>query len=419
MFSSTSLLVTIALALSVAANPILFNQRRAGTPITLKSAKRVNATGTFNLVVRDQARAKNLKAKGANPTLAFKNAGVVGSIPATNQAVDYTVDVQVGNPPTTYTLLVDTGSSNTWVGSSKPYIQTSTSIQTNDQVAVTYGIGDMEGTEFNDKLSLDAGLNVFGQSLGVATSSTGFDDVDGILGLGPNDLTVGTLKPDTKSTIPTVTDNLFSQAVIAANQVAISFEPTTSLSVQNGEITFGGTDSSKFVGSINLAPITKTKPAANFWGIDQAIRFGNTQILKQTAGIVDTGTTLTLIASDAFAQYQQLTGGIPNANTGLLQINATQFSALKSLFFTVNNVDYEFTADAQIWPRALNSAIGGQPDDIFLVVSDLGTPSGEGLDFINGFTFLERFYSVYDTANKKVGLANTPFTRATSNFNSV
>lgn len=93
MFSSTSLLVTIALALSVAANPILFNQRRAGTPITLKSAKRVNATGTFNLVVRDQARAKNLKAKGANPTLAFKNAGVVGSIPATNQAVDYTVDV--------------------------------------------------------------------------------------------------------------------------------------------------------------------------------------------------------------------------------------------------------------------------------------------------------------------------------------
>ncbi|THH26965.1 hypothetical protein EUX98_g7217 [Antrodiella citrinella] len=418
MFPGAILLTTVALALAATANPILYNPRRSGAPITLKSAKRVNATGTFNLVVRDQARAKGLKAKAANPKLAFKQAGIVGSIPATNQAVDYTVEVQIGNPPTTYTLLVDTGSSNTWVGSGQSFIETSTSIQTNDQVAVQYGIGDMQGTEFNDKLSLDAGLNVFGQSIGVAISSSGFDDVDGILGIGPNDLTIGTLSPDTTTAIPTVTDNLFSQAVISQNQVAISFEPTVDLSVQNGEITFGGTDSSKFVGSINLAPLTTTQPAANFWGIDQSIRFGNTQILQTTAGIVDTGTTLTLIASDAFAQYQTLTGGVISS-TGLLQISSAQFSALKSLFFTVNNVDYEFTADAQVWPRALNGAIGGQPDDIFLVVADIGTPSGSGLDFINGFTFLERFYSVFDTANKKVGLANTPFTRATTNFNSV
>ena len=48
--------------------------------------------------------------------------------------------------------------------------------------SVTYGIGSMDGTEFNDKFSLDGGLNVFGQSIGVAIESTGFDDVDGILG---------------------------------------------------------------------------------------------------------------------------------------------------------------------------------------------------------------------------------------------
>lgn len=112
-----------------------------------------------------------------------------------------------------------------------------------------------------------------------------------------------------------VTDNLFSQAVISQNLVAISFEPTTELSVTNGELTFGGTDSSKFVGSINFAwvyrqekhwwlcwvylnrPITKKSPASKFWGIDQAIRFGTTSILSKTAGIVDTGTTLTLIAT--------------------------------------------------------------------------------------------------------------------------
>lgn len=37
------------------------------------------------------------------------------------------------------------------------------------------------------------------------------------------------------------------------------------------------------------------------------------------------------------------------------------------------------------------------------------------MDFIIGYTFLERFYSVYDTTNKRVGLAATSFTKATSN----
>lgn len=73
------------------------------------------------------------------------------------------------------------------------------------------------------------------------------------------------------------------------------------------------------------------------------------------------------------------------------------------------------TPNAQIWPRALNSDIGGSAGNIYLIVGDLGTPSGQGLDFINGLTFLERFYSVYDTANQRVGFATTPFTTSTVN----
>ena len=52
---------------------------------------------------------------------------------------------------------------------------------------------------------------------------------------------------------------------------------------------------------------------------------------------------------------------------------------------------FELSPNAQIWPRALNTAIGGTTDGIYLIVSDLGTPSGQGLDFINGQSFLERF----------------------------
>lgn len=68
-------------------------------------------------------------------------------------------------------------------------------------------------------MSLDSGLTIFGQSIGGATESFGFDGVDGILGyvfqpaydsgiypkhrLGPVGLTQETLTPDASETVPT------------------------------------------------------------------------------------------------------------------------------------------------------------------------------------------------------------------------
>ena len=58
----------------------------------------------------------------------------------------------------------------------------------------------------------------------------------------------------------------------------------------------------------------------------------------------------------------------------------------------------------------LNTAIGGSADGLYLIVGDLGSPSGEGLDFINGYAWLERFYHVYDAGNQAVGFALTEHT---------
>ena len=55
--------------------------------------------------------------------------------------------------------------------------------------------------------------------------------------IGPDDLTEGTVSG--VSTVPTVTDNLFSAGTIPERLVAISFEPTTSEEVTNGELFFG------------------------------------------------------------------------------------------------------------------------------------------------------------------------------------
>ena len=148
------------------------------------------------------------------------------------------------------------------------------------------------------------------------------------------------------------------------------------------------------------------------------------------------GTPLIMIASDAFDSYQKATGAVLDQATGLLTVTSTQYANLKGISvavsgvcillwvgcwqcgiisFLYSQVTFTLTPDAQIVPRNLNTVINGTTGSIYLIVSDIGRKSGSGLDFLLGQTFLERFYSVYDTANSRIGLATTCFTTATTN----
>ena len=51
-----------------------------------------------------------------------------------------------------------------------------------------------------------------------------------------------------------------------------------------------------------------------------------------------TGTTLILIATDAFDGYKEATGATSDSSTGLLRISPTQYSNLQNLVFTTNGV---------------------------------------------------------------------------------
>lgn len=224
-----------------------------------------------------------------------------------------------------------------------------------------------------DTLSLSSSLVIDKQSIGVATNATGFDSVDGILGLGPTDLTAGTVSGESK--VPTVTDNLLAQEKISTEVIGVSYNPATSTSDKNGVLNFGGVDSSKYTGSITYAKITKSKPARNYWGFDQSITYGSSgsAVLDSTAGILDTGTTLVLLATDAFNRYKDLTGATTDSATGLLKISNDQYDKLESLYFKVGKAKFELTSNAQIWPRSLNTVIGGSSDTIYLIVGDVST----------------------------------------------
>ncbi|KAF9347528.1 hypothetical protein BGX26_000994 [Mortierella sp. AD094] len=328
-------------------------------------------------------------------------------VPGTHGAVIYTVDVGVGSPPTQYTLIADTGSSNTWIGANKAYVATSARTETADTFSISYGSGSVSGQEYIDQVNLGGALTIEKQSIGGAKQSKGFDEVDGILGLGPVDLTTGTLSPDSGATIPTVADNAFSSGLIPSNIFGIYIPHSNNPNpVAGGEISLGGEDNSKFTGQITFVPITANSPANTFWGIDATFAYGSTA-LGTTAGIVDTGTTLLLLAHDWLSKITAVTGATEDKASGLLHVPASTVPKLETLTITVGGTPFTLTPEQYTVPPSYYSAIGINADstDAYFWFHSIGTNFGEGIDFILGLKFLEHYYSVYDATNSRVGLA--------------
>jgi len=76
---------------------------------------------------------------------------------------------------------------------------------------------------------------------------------------------------------------------------------------------------------------------------------------------------------------------------------------------------YSLTANAQIWPRTLNGSIQGSSNYIYLVIRKLNVNHEHHWNFVLGYAFLERFYTVYDTTNNRIGIATTPWTTVATN----
>ncbi|KZO93798.1 aspartic proteinase from Irpex Lacteus [Calocera viscosa TUFC12733] len=333
----------------------------------------------------------------------------VKSIPAVNyQYVQYTAVIGVGSPATTYNLVIDTGSSNTFVGTGKPFVKTKTSVRTGQQVYVSYGSGYFGGDEYLDQVTLGAGLVLKNQSIGAATSFAQFPGVDGILGVGPTLLTQGTLYPGADLEIPTVVDTAYTQRLVPDRVLGVALAPTTSNNSVNGALTFGGVEQ-RYAAGITYVPVTKTLPSGYYWGLNvSSLDYGSTNLFKNDAGIVDTGTTLVYIADNFFAKYRAaIPGSAIDPITGLLEVPASQASTIQSLNFTIGGRAFTLSAGAQLIPQSEVAAYGGRNGHYYSYIGPMGSDSGAGFDFVLGQKFLERFYSVYDTTRNRVGLSDT------------
>ena len=69
-----------------------------------------------------------------------------------------------------------------------------------------------------------------------------------------------------------------------------------------------------------------------------AVNYGSSgrSLMNSTAGIVDTGSTLVLLPSDAFDIYTNTTGAASDYKTGLLKISEENYNKLESMYFEID-----------------------------------------------------------------------------------
>jgi hypothetical protein len=89
-------------------------------------------------------------------------------------------------------------------------------------------------------------------------------------------------------------DNLRSQGTISTEVLGVYFAPIpgSGSTAANGELTLGGTDSSKYSGSITYTPTLSpsTTEAGAYWGITvSALSYAGTSVSGSSQAIVDTG----------------------------------------------------------------------------------------------------------------------------------
>ncbi|KAF9435829.1 hypothetical protein BGZ76_005432 [Entomortierella beljakovae] len=334
----------------------------------------------------------------------FLATGTSYNIPAINADVSYLITVGLGTPAQNVDLIFDTGSSDLWVQSANYNPSaSSTSASLGETFTIQYGSGSTDGNEYTDQVTI--GGHIFNQEFGVATSATGFDGIQGLVGFGPDDLSSITTGGEN---IPTPVDNLYSSGQIPSDSVGVYFKAITDGGVQetNGEVTFGGVDSTKFSGSLTYVPVTTTSPSSYYWGIDvSTISYGTTQVSSTTHGIVDTGTTLILLSSTLTSNlYKNISGAKVDTTTGLYVIPSSQVANLKNISFTIGGKAFTLTPAQYLVPANQVANLGGVTSKTYSWIGSLGSNTS-GLSFILGQKFLENYYSVYDTTNNRVGLA--------------
>ncbi|RXW24658.1 hypothetical protein EST38_g1144 [Candolleomyces aberdarensis] len=321
------------------------------------------------------------------------------NVPLSNfMNAQYFAEITLGQPPQSFKVILDTGSSNLWVPSVKctsiacflhtkyDSSQSSTYKANGSEFSIQYGSGSMEGFVSNDVLTI-GDITIKNQDFAEATKEPGlafaFGKFDGILGLAYDRISVNHITPPFYSMI----NQKLLDSPVFSFRIGSSEE-------DGGEAIFGGIDHEAYRGKLHYVPVRRKA----YWEVElEKVTFGDDELeLENTGAAIDTGTSLIALPTD-IAEMLNTQIGAKKSWNGQYQIDCAKVPSLPELSFHFGGKPYPLKGSDYI----LN--VQGTCISAFQGM-DINLPDGSSI-WIVGDAFLRKYYTVYDLGNDAVGFA--------------
>jgi len=319
------------------------------------------------------------RAKIQNYNLALKS--IAGS--------QYVGEISIGTPPQKSSVVFDTGSSNLWVTSDEcqtyscgmhnrfAHHQSTTFTEIGEQMDVQFGTGAISGSLGTDVFHLGP-VHIPGQIFGRITSETGqvfLNDFDGIAGLSFSELSATNEK--------TLFDNLMASGQLEKNWLTFYYD----VEGKSG-IVFGDVHPELYKGPIHWINVNRRL----YWQVELVdVTIGRTSLRKEgilcpgvkgsCSLVFDTGTSI-MTAPTSSASY--IINHLDNQKEApplcyhLRDAHGSQHFCLER---------HEYTRGSQVQLMGL----------------DVEAPKGPL--YIAGDTWIEKYMTIFDHDNNRVGLA--------------
>jgi len=308
--------------------------------------------------------------------------------------------ITIGTPAQEFKVIFDTGSSNLWVPSVKcteiscklhkryDAEKSSTYKANGTSFDIMYGSGNISGYVSNDVVGL-ADVTVKGQDFAEVVKESGLaftvGKFDGIMGLAFDSISVGHATP--------VWYNMMHQGLVDKKMFAFWLARNTT-GMMGGQLTLGGYDKTLFRGDLKYVPLTEK----NYWQIHMdAVNFMYRNLCGERGckAIVDSGTSMITGPSNLVNMINGQLGCIISGGE-CSWLHCPEYSTLPNLEFVLNNYSFVLT------PQEYIMETGGACISC-LMAMDIAEPIGPL--WILGDRFMEKFYTVFDYENSRVGFA--------------
>ncbi|KAK4147362.1 putative eukaryotic aspartyl protease [Dichotomopilus funicola] len=314
----------------------------------------------------------------------------------------YGVEIEVGTPPQKLTLILDTGSPNTWIN---PVCETSnlpsdcqkfpqfdydqsSSLNVTDYVdTLRYGIGNATVQYVYETISIGS-ATIENQLIGIAVESHQIPL--GILGVSP--------PIQGQNEYPYILDTLVDQGLIKSRAFSVDLR---GMDNPTGALIFGGVDTGKYIGELAKLPIippSRTPSGADRYyitmtGVGLTLTDGSVVQSEEleVPVFLDTGATLSHLPTRI---YEALAGSFPDAqydpNSGFYILPCEYTEMPGSIDFYFSGKAIRVPLNDFIWENGAYCILGVTPEDEEPILGD---------------TFLRAAYVVYDQDNRNLHLA--------------